>query len=387
MLPILAPALVTMAVFAAYADAIKDDENVVFFPTFGRFDAEAGVWNVAIHGWIFEPETDSRKRAAALGLLRHLLGLEANAEETAIFRERARTFLVDNERGKELSIRLAGKTHPLGKSAVNGHFQANLRLTKEEADAALHEQAAASAKTVVPNTSDKAGPESRPASQEMPSPGRLTFTALSQAGDRRTFAGSVQLIDDSGVSVISDIDDTIKVSNVRHRRELLANTFLRKFQPAEGMADLYTRWQRAGAAFHYVSAGPWQLFAPLEEFRRAFGFPQGTFDMQLFRIKDSSSLNFLGPHDEHKIAAIEPLLAAFPNRRFVLVGDSGERDPEIYGTLARKYPKRIAHIFIRNVTKEDPHCERFRTAFHDVPEERWRVFEKVEEIKDVRVGE
>ncbi len=365
MLLTLTPTLLVMALFGWQSADIKDDETVIFFPTFGQFDPQAGVWNLDIHGWIFEPETDSRKRAAALGLLRRVLGLEADAEETEMFRQRARSFLVDNERGKELSIRLAGRTHTLGKSAANGHFQATLRLTKEEAEAALRMQTA-------------------PGGGELLAAARwLSFEAITPVGDKRTFSGAAQLIEDRGLSVISDIDDTIKESNVRDRRELLANTFLRKFKSVDGMAELYARWQREGAAFHYVSASPWQLFAPLEEFRQAAGFPRGTFHMQLFRIKDTSSLNFFGPHDEHKLAAVEALLTAFPNRRFVLVGDSGERDPEIYGTLARKHPQRIAHVFIRKVTNEDPHGERFRTALRDVRAERWRVFEKAEELRNV----
>jgi len=57
-------------------------------------------------------------------------------------------------------------------------------------------------------------------------------------------------------------------------------------------------------------------------------------------------------------------------RTFVLVGDSGEYDPEIYGFLARKYPKCIHQIFIRAV-KDD---ERFLKAFKDIPREKWLVF-------------
>ena len=60
---------------------------------------------------------------------------------------------------------------------------------------------------------------------------------------------------------------TVKVSNVLNKRELLANTFLREFTPIEGMAALFRRWGRAhGAVFHYVSASPWQLQPELQAF-------------------------------------------------------------------------------------------------------------------------
>jgi phosphatidate phosphatase APP1 len=61
-------------------------------------------------------------------------------------------------------------------------------------------------------------------------------------------------------------------------------------------------------------------------------------------------------------------------RKLVLVGDSGERDPEIYGFIARKYPKRVHKIFIRAVKGEKSDDERFLKAFDTVPREKWLVF-------------
>ncbi len=61
-------------------------------------------------------------------------------------------------------------------------------------------------------------------------------------------------------------------------------------------------------------------------------------------------------------------------RSLVLVGDSGERDPEIYGNVARMYPKRVRRIFIRAVKGEKSDDERFLKAFKDVPREKWMIF-------------
>ena len=61
-------------------------------------------------------------------------------------------------------------------------------------------------------------------------------------------------------------------------------------------------------------------------------------------------------------------------RSLVLVGDSGERDPEIYGNVARMYPKRVRRIFIRAVKGEKDNDERFLKAFKDVPREKWMIF-------------
>jgi phosphatidate phosphatase APP1 len=130
--------------------------------------------------------------------------------------------------------------------------------------------------------------------------------------------------------VISDIDDTIKITQVRDRRATLRNTFLRPFEPAPGMAEFCQNLARSNhAEFHYVSASPWQLYLPLAEFVRSNGFPSGTFVLKKFRWKDRSFLSLFADPEKYKSAVIEPLLKRFPNRRFVLIGDSGEL-PEIY---------------------------------------------------------
>ena len=85
--------------------------------------------------------------------------------------------------------------------------------------------------------------------------------------------------------------------------------------------------------------------------------------------------------DQSKV--IERILGDFPDRRFVLVGDSGEQDPEIYAALARKHPGQIVCILVRSVdgsTREDP---RFGAAFEGIPGDRWRVFGAAGELGEV----
>lgn len=62
------------------------------------------------------------------------------------------------------------------------------------------------------------------------------------------------------------------------------------------------------------------------------------------------------------------------------MGDSGEKDPEIYGELARRHPEQIEAIYIRDVTGEGPEAERYGEAFRDVPEGKWRVFKEAGEL-------
>ena len=323
---------------------IKADERVVFFPTAARLSDDGQNWTVPVHGWIFEPEAGDRLRNAGLKQFRKALGLDPKQASTAIFEKRARLFLVDNERGKRVAIRIGSGTHTLGSSGRDGHFTGTVSLSAE----------------IV---------------RELSSNGRLSYRAVTRSGDRREFRGMVHLIEPEGVSVISDIDDTVKVTEVTDKKKLIENTFFQPFRAVEDMPDVYRRWAESGAQFHFVSSSPWQLYEQLSQFLREAGFPEATFHLKGVRFKDSSFLKLFADPLESKPAAIEPILKAYPKRQFILVGDSGEKDPEVYGLIARKYSRQIRRIYIRNVTGEPADSPRYREAFVNVPPEKWQIFD------------
>jgi phosphatidate phosphatase APP1 len=182
--------------------------------------------------------------------------------------------------------------------------------------------------------------------------------------------------------VISDIDDTIKITEVRNRHALLRNTFLREFTSVPRMAEFYQLIARSNdAQFHYVSASPWQLHVAIVEFLEIHNFPRGTFVMKEFRWKNRTFLSLFSDPEKYKPTVIEPLLKRFPKRHFILIGDSGERDPEIYAALARQYPEQIAAVYIRDVTGESATTARYTKAFRGLPNELWQVFSNPSELK------
>lgn len=319
---------------ASGTSPIKADEEVIFFPTFAFQDGGASSWTASVHGWIFEP-VGQTARAPFERLLRERAEVSEEQSRSNIFRERTEKFFVDNERSKTLSVNLSGRTITLKPSKANGHFEDLIAL------GAVRGQ-----------------------SGEW-----LDIGAVTPPGEKRTFAGRIQLIGPRGVSVVSDIDDTIKISEVLDKRKLVANTFLLPFRPAPGMSELYRRWAaEGGAVFHYVSAGPWQLYPVLADFVTREGFPAGSFHMRPFRLKDRSAAEFLENRtEEYKLGVIDPLIRRFPGRRFVLVGDSGERDPEIYAELAKRFPDQVKAILIRNVTGESLTSPRFVELAAKVP--------------------
>ncbi len=344
------PVAVSLWLLNVQHSGIRPDERVVLFPTFGHLASDDATWVVEIHGWIFEPETDSAVRAAGLKGLRHLLGLDKTDAQSALFTERALAFLVDNERGKRITAHLAGRDFAAGVSEPNGHFRGIARVPIDTAE--------------------------RLASGD----GWLSIEAAPNGGSPHGFTGKVQLISRAGLSVISDIDDTIRISHVLDRKALMKSTFLREFEAVPGMAELYQEWAANGARFHYVSGSPWQFYEPLAAFLSSAGYPAGTFHLRNLRLKDLSAVELLASPGKAKQMAIERILQTFPRREFILVGDSGEQDPEIYGAMAAQHTEQVARIVIRDVTGEPADRERYRQAFAAVPPERWMIFERAEQI-------
>jgi hypothetical protein len=149
--------------------------------------------------------------------------------------------------------------------------------------------------------------------------------------------GLVQLLEskEGAVSVVSDIDDTIKITEIPAGTEIvLRNTFLRDFVAVPEMAQIYRALYQdpTNASFHYVSGGPWPLYRPLAEFLiKQEGFPAGSFHMRTVNktlstasflndlkllVEDGFSLSDLSREDtrKHKVARITELMTNLPDR-------------------------------------------------------------------------
>jgi phosphatidate phosphatase APP1 len=190
---------------------------------------------------------------------------------------------------------------------------------------------------------------------------RFKITARVTGTLGRTFDGDglVMLLEPEGKSVVSDIDDTIKVSEIpAGKRVILRNTFLRQYVAAEGMRDRYLGL--GDVSFHYVSGSPWQLFGLLHKFLiEQGGFPWGTFHMKSLRTSPLDLRNFIrdlkafitgkDATKEQKLTQISALMDTLPLRKFTLIGDSGELDPEVFSELRNTRGAQIEKVVIRDV--------------------------------------
>jgi phosphatidate phosphatase APP1 len=154
--------------------------------------------------------------------------------------------------------------------------------------------------------------------------------------------------------VVSDLDDTVLHSHATSLWQMAKLTLLHNAHtrlPFEGVAGFYQALQRGrgGEAYNpvfYVSNSPWNLYDLLEDFLDVHGIPRGPLLLRDW------SLRTLKSGESHKLAAIERLLDAYPGLQVVLIGDSGERDPEIYRQVVLRHPGRVLAVYVRDVAPE-----------------------------------
>jgi len=198
--------------------------------------------------------------------------------------------------------------------------------------------------------------------------------------DYTGFKCTIYALAHTGVSIISDIDDTIKISKVISKAALLKHTFYNYFEPVTGMSELYQKWAEQKCQFHYVSASPWQLYPALRCFLEKYKYPKGTMNLRKF----SWSFKFLKLPDTYKIEILTQIIESYPYRSYIFVGDSGEFDPEIYGRMFHLFPSNIIHIFIRDVcpvvTCPETCQQRYEKAFENIPDHRWTIFKNPTEL-------
>ena len=163
------------------ADRVTDisaDEHLVFFNTSAWLDESGEYWHVPIHGWIYEPEDSSVRRALFETVLEKEFDLEVSEANEPIFARRINLMIADNERGKAVVVDVAGRQFVLPPSAANGQFSMTLKMAVSEAEARARD-------------------------------GLLAFSAVLDDREERSFEGTVKLVPPTGTSIISDIEKLI----------------------------------------------------------------------------------------------------------------------------------------------------------------------------------
>lgn len=156
--------------------------------------------------------------------------------------------------------------------------------------------------------------------------------------------------------VISDIDDTVLQTGATNLLKMARLTFLHNARtrlPFEGVAAFYRALQRADAVGNpvfYVSSSPWNLYDLLVDFMDFQGIPQGPLFLRDYGRQTLRSSG--GGHGGHKTTHIRHIMETHAELPFILIGDSGQEDPEIYRDIVHEYPERIETVYIRDVSQK-----------------------------------
>lgn len=325
------------------------------YPSYARWDAGRKAWLIQVRGTIYQRGPEDVRAFWLIRLMERFLGGSHSPHEKAIFERRISPFLAMEHRGRKVGVWIGDRLYALQNRTVRGgHFQEMLVVPGDEASGGS----------------------------------MLEVTLAGANGEPTQYSTTAQLIPSEGISVVSDLDDTIKRTEVNSGQGLMANTFLRDFVAVDGMGDLYRSWAEQDAVFHYVSSSPHQLGDSIEEFLCGSEFPTGSIHLSPVASRSATVwgvLQFLWDFYQvrrrTKSQVIHRLLRHFPDRRFILVGDSSERDLEMYADIARNRPQQIAQILIRQVPGHVIPPLRRQNAAHDLTRSLFSFFHEPAQIE------
>jgi phosphatidate phosphatase APP1 len=103
-------------------------------------------------------------------------------------------------------------------------------------------------------------------------------------------------------------------------------------------------------------------------------YPKGTINLRNFNPTNRSFFKFFGSSEVYKVSKAMNIINRYPEHQFILIGDSGEKDPEVYARIYREFPHNIKMILIRSIEGSNLHKSRFDETFSEVPKEKWKVF-------------
>ncbi len=174
-------------------------------------------------------------------------------------------------------------------------------------------------------------------------------------GNKNLHETKATIIDNTPlVGIISDFDDTIIVSDVTNKIKLGFNTMFKNYKQRTLVPTMLERFEKILAqnpqgtpsTLFVLSGSPQQLFIPVEEFLDYYHFPKRTL---ILKKAHGENLDPLTDQFAYKTQKIERLIKLYPHMKWVMFGDSGEKDYQVYKAIKEKYPKKVKSYYIRNV--------------------------------------
>jgi len=327
--------------------------QITFLPTYANQTAD-GNWNVRLYGFAYNSTTQQNNTFSdylsdtTIKALQHAANGD---EEKANLTRNLQPFLYANYlSGINITVSLDNQTvttpQPTNFTGVFNEFVG------------------------VPNVTQPAGSV-------------VDFSAVSPAAVNST--GNVTLVPQTGYSVIADIDDVLRITEIWHPITGLENTFLRPYVPVPNMPQVFSQWNNTlpNSTFHYGTTTPIPLASTYIQWLN-WNYPYGSLDMRPMDISHPDEIL------DARQKQLTELVETFPNRQFIMIGDTSSSTLlKAYPNFARQYPNNTACIFLRNITASYPNFENpmmnLQKSFDGVPPEKWFVFDNATSLLNVNI--
>lgn len=161
---------------------------------------------------------------------------------------------------------------------------------------------------------------------------------------------SSYLVAEEGLTIISDIDDILRVTKIYEPAQGILNTFSNPFTPWMNMPSIYANWSTSlpYMHFHYLTTTPEQITRNYMQYIYDT-YPGGSFDTRPLNFSDVSATLSIRKY------LLDRIFQSFPKRKFILVADTSNSDVmRDYPEMATQYPGQVQCIFLRNTTATDP---------------------------------
>ncbi|KAI8835177.1 hypothetical protein BJ741DRAFT_608244 [Chytriomyces cf. hyalinus JEL632] len=362
---------------AASPDQVKEESAIVTEPSINT-EPPAKTLNVHVRGWVHMHKKAGFRRNLLLGISKRILSpirQDRSRLASQVFEERAGAFLDGGftEQGVIRVAILGFKKRSVDRSNSELDLEAVEALVKEAQFDVIPLMNSSGIFDDVIRIPESVMDEWRKAAGtgEDYHMHQLEFIAYKKSGSQAgTHAFSVStIVEETGFSIITDLDDTIKDSDVYRGPSAALNNAL--FTPSSssiaGMSVLYNHFAADCAmAFHYVSASPFQLLDMINNFLIGDEFPSGSVTLR--DVWNQAS------RKAYKDEVIKGLFTKYPKRKFILIGDAGEKDAEVYASVLKTYPDRVAKILIRSVDNDEAKIKIVHKALEGVAPNMYAVF-------------
>jgi phosphatidate phosphatase APP1 len=185
----------------------------------------------------------------------------------------------------------------------------------------------------------------------------------------------IRIFENYPTGIISDIDDTVIISHATSIGKKLwlsisKNAYTRR--PFPGVSEFYSHLSKQGDhPVFYVSSSDWNLFDLIQDFLNYRNIPKGPLLLKDIHVNLKNIWKSGGGNHDHKLEKISLLMSLFPGMKFILIGDSGQHDPELYTEIIEMYPGRVKAVYIRRIKNMDLERENILNQYNQTIPIAW----------------